>query len=108
MEEYAKEIIGVFGTIVSGFILGLWRKLQKMETRIEEINDTLHEKLSDYDKDVNARIDNKEKEINKKISVLQETKVSREELRLLVETIHQDLRDIKSLLANLLGGKING
>lgn len=94
MSGYEKEFMAFVSALASAFVAGLWRKLQMLEKKIDEVN-----------RDIHARIDQKESAFNKSISHLQENKVSRDELKILIDTIHQDLRDIKTLLSKAIGGK---
>lgn len=94
MQGYEKEFVAFLSALASAFVAGLWRKIQSLEKKIDEVT-----------RDIHARIDQKESNFNKSISYLQENKVSRDELKLLLDTIHQDLRDIKTLLSKAIGGR---
>ena len=93
METYAKEFVAFMSALASGFIVGLWRKLQQLEQKIDRV-----------EADIIKRIDKKEENLQSKIVHLHETKVSREELKMVMESIHNDLADIKRLLSKALGG----
>jgi predicted Holliday junction resolvase-like endonuclease len=81
------ELLGFVQAILIAVLTALWRAIVRVDKKIDEQEKFL---LSEINKS------------NSKINDRMQHLVSREELKMLVETIHNDLREIKSLLADVI------